>query len=75
MKKVKNFWKRFKGPTPLKWKRIATTFFSLSGVFTASYTSVTALQITMPEWFGMFIGFAVAICIIIATYAQQHQIK
>lgn len=75
MRAKKNFTQRFFSPTPKKWKRVSATFFSLSATVTASYGAASALNITMPEWFGTSIGFAIAIFVAIGTYAQQHEIK
>jgi len=75
MKTKRNFFKRLLSPTPVEWKRRAKTFSIMAASFTTAFGGVKALGIATPEYFDLFVGAMIFICLSVATYSQQHEIE
>jgi len=75
MKTKMGFFKRIFSPTPVEWKRRAKTFGIMAASFTTAFGGVKAVGIATPEYFDMFVGAMIFICLAVATYSQQHLVE
>lgn len=76
MTAIKEFIRRWRANTPRRARMIRNTAITLSTLVPSAWGGACALPgITLPAWIGYIVFAITFVCLIIAGYAGQKEVK